>query len=330
MIKNYFYTRRLMILIAFFLSVLFIVGISDSRTPDTRTYDPVAKVPSILEPWGDLVDFTNSSVDLNMILSGGPSKDGIPSIDDPDFVGFGTQGISKDTQVIVVEGGGEYKVYPYNILAWHEIVNDVIDGTPVAVTFCPLCGAAIVYERELSGGELVEFGVSGLLYESNLLMYSREDSETLWSQSIGEAIAGKRTGEKLTHYPFDLMTYGEARAKHPTAMVLSEDTGFGRDYQGTPYSGYSDSEALYFPVSVNDQRFPAKEIFYVVPLEGNSIAIRRSLDDGVYDVPDSDIKIHVTDGEIVVRWGDAELPGYFEMWFSWATHHQENSIIIER
>ena len=122
------------------------------------------------------VNFTKSSIDLSQVLNGGPGKDGIPALTNPDFVSIVDARMSSGTQVMVVEHNGEVKIYPYNILVWHEIVNDYVGGKPLAITFCPLCGSAIVFDRQLDG-EVIDFGVSGFLYESNMLMYSRENQE---------------------------------------------------------------------------------------------------------------------------------------------------------
>ena len=277
---------------------------------------------------GLAIDYTTEpSIALTDVLSGGPGKDGIPALTDPLFEQLSDSSVSDDTQVMVVTHNGETKIYPYSILVWHEIVNDTVGGKPVAVTFCPLCGSAIVFDREIDG-EVVDFGVSGFLYQSNLLMYDRSDSESLWSQSIGEAVVGQKTGERLEYFPLELMTFAEAKIAYPNATALSENTGFNRDYTGNPYAGYEDTEETIFPVSVEDKRFPAKEVFYIVPLEGMSIAVRQDKEDGVYSVPDSDITVTFDKGQITANWGEAELPGYYEMWFSWATHNQETGIIL--
>ena len=144
---------------------------------------------------------TNSairSIDLKLVLGGGPGKDGIPSIDSPTFTNIANADstITDETLGLYVKAGGVEKFYPYNVLVWHEIVNDVVGGTPLVVTFCPLCGSAIVFDATYDG-EAHDFGVSGKLYDSNLLMYDR-DTESLWSQIIGEAVVGDETGKKLT------------------------------------------------------------------------------------------------------------------------------------
>ena len=273
-------------------------------------------------------NFQINDIPLNEILSGGPGKNGIPALTDPEFISIAESEISDDITVIFVENEGEQKIYPYSILVWHEIVNDEVGGKPLAVTFCPLCGSAIVFDREVDG-ETLEFGVSGFLYESNLLMYDKGFDESLWSQSLGRAVVGTKTGESLEYFPLQLMTYKEARERFPDALVLSENTGYSRDYNSNPYFDYEKDDNTLFPVSVDDNRYPAKEVFYIVPLEGNSVAVRLNLEDGDYQVPDSDVVIKVQFGDIKAFWGDAEIPGYFEMWFSWATHNQDTGTVID-
>lgn len=285
-------------------------------------------VPPTLAGSQLVVNYTQASIPLDQILSGGPGKDGIPAITEPSFVQLTDSDVADTVQVMVVENNGETKLYPYSVLVWHEIVNDTVGEKPLAITFCPLCGSAIVFERDVDG-DILDFGVSGFLFESNLLMYSREDSESLWSQSRGEAVVGDRTGTKLTHHPTQVITFGQAKSQFPNATVMSTNTGYSRDYESNPYGGYDEDDSVFFPVSVNDNRFPAKEVFYIVPLEGNSIAVRQNKDDGTYDVPDTDIKVTFDRGQITAKWGDAVLPGYFEMWFSWATHNQENGIVLD-
>jgi hypothetical protein len=231
----------------FLVGLVFMVLRSDDMTSSERGYEvPARFVSSNLD-----VDFSKSSVELDQILSGGPGKDGIPALTNPEFVDQSDARIQNEVQVIYIENNGEEKLYPYNILTWHEIVNDAIGGEPVIVTFCPLCGSAIVFESTIDD-QVVEFGVSGYLYESNMIMYSREDSESLWSQSLGRAVVGDRLGQELEHYPFQLMSYGDAKSRYADARVLSTDTGHSRNYDNNPYAGYEDSEELIFPVSVDD------------------------------------------------------------------------------
>jgi hypothetical protein len=311
----------------FLFALLYVAATSLSDNEPTLS-DRSFIVPTKFENSGLNVDFSKSSVDINEILDGGPGKDGILSLVDPMFTSHEDARTSDDTQVIYLERNGVERLYPYNILVWHEIVNDIVGGMPLIITFCPLCGSAIVYEA-IVDDQVLEFGVSGYLYESNMIMYSREDPETLWSQSLGRAIVGDRLGQELEHYPFELLDYRDAKSRYPTAVVLSSDTGHSRNYDENPYSGYEDTEELTFPVSNTDARFPAKELFYIVPLEGMSVAVRQNKDDGIYRVPDTNIDVTFKNGNISAAWGEAELPGYYEMWFSWAAHHQNNGILFD-
>lgn len=329
--RNYYIISALLVVLLILGSVVYLFLINESRgfKSDTESINNSQNVPSVLQNSALKADYSKASVDLVKILSGGPGKDGIPAITDPKFVALSDSKVSDDTEVIYAEHGGEEKLYPLNILVWHEIVNDIVGGKPLAVTFCPLCGSAIVFEREVDGDTL-EFGVSGFLYESNLLMYSREDSESLWSQSLGEAVVGQRTGADLEHYPMQLLSFSTAKQRFPDAKIMSTNTGFSRDYTATPYSGYSDTDDTYFPISVDDKRFPAKEVFYIVPLTGSSsIAVRQDKEDGVYTVLDTDITVTFDRGLITANWGTAQLPGYYEMWFSWAVHNQDTGIVFD-
>lgn len=180
------------------------------------------------------------NIDLNELTDGGPGKDGIPSIDNPTFVSQqkASEWIDPKEPVISLQINGEARAYPIQILIWHEIANDRLCGVPVAVTFCPLCYSAIVFDRRLNS-EVYEFGVSGLLRHSDMVMYDRT-TESLWQQFSGEAIVGDLTGEELTIIPSQLISFQQFRNSYPDAMVLSKDTGFRRNYGENPYAGYDD------------------------------------------------------------------------------------------
>lgn len=212
-------------------------------------------------------DETKAIVPLNKIVSGGPARDGIPSIDRPKFVSAQEAGLQNGDLVLGLEINGDVRAYPLKILVWHEIVNDVVGGEPVAVTYCPLCFTNQVFKRTIEG-EVVEFGTSGKLYNSNLVMYDRS-TESYWSQAMSQAIAGERTGYVLERVPFDVGYWEDWKAIYPETKVLSQDTGFGRPYGADPYGGYYSSPSIYFPVSNHDDRLGVKEI--IVGLEHNGI-----------------------------------------------------------
>lgn len=270
----------------------------------------------------------NANIPLDKVLSGGPGKDGIPAINNPTFVSVDDARVDPDTRGVLVTMGTETRFYPYNILVWHEIVNDSIGDTHFAVTFCPLCGSAIVFDRNLDG-DIFTFGVSGLLYESNLLMYDT-DTESLWSQARGEAVIGEYTGTKLTILDMKLIEFSRVQSDHPDARVLSQHTGYNRNYNRDPYTGYGLSEDLVFPVSISDKRFPSKELFYVVPVADVSIAFPAEPLTGSVEMKHNGITLIATkadDGSISITADGESIPGYYEMWFSWATHHQDDGVV---
>ena len=183
-------------------------------------------------------DFSKHSVPYNEIISGGPPKDAIPSIDDPQFVAVAEaeEWLGPQEPVILFKIGDDARAYPLQILTWHEIVNDVVGGEPVVVTFCPLCNTAIAFKRTVNG-QVFDFGTTGRLRFSNLIMYDRQ-TETWWQQASGEAIAGALTGEQLEFVPATIIAWEQFRQEFPDGKVLSRDTGFSRSYGRNPYTGY--------------------------------------------------------------------------------------------
>jgi hypothetical protein len=185
-------------------------------------------------------DFSKHSVPYAEILSGGPPKDGIPAIDNPTFVSItqADEWLKPNEPIILFEVGGEARAYPIQILIWHEIVNDTVGGVPVVVTFCPLCNTAIAFERTVDG-RVLDFGTTGRLRYSNLIMYDRQ-TETWWQQATGAAIAGELTGTNLHFRPAAIIAWADFKHAHADGRVLSRDTGFQRNYGQNPYAGYDD------------------------------------------------------------------------------------------
>ena len=205
-------------------------------------------------------DFSISSVRLDEITSGGPPKDGIPAIDAPVFESIADARTWMDglSPVIALEVDGEARAYPMAILTWHEIVNDTLGGEPVTVTFCPLCNTAIAFARTVDG-VVHDFGTSGNLRDSNLIMYDRQ-TETWWQQATGEAIVGELMGTRLEALPAQIVSLDAFEAAYPDGSVLSRETGHARDYGRNPYPGYDradDSPFLYF--GTIDGRIAPKE-----------------------------------------------------------------------
>ena len=189
-------------------------------------------------------DFSRSSVDFAEILSGGPPKDGIPAIDNPKMIPVSSETrLSNNEPVLVLELQGQTaRAWPIRYLTWHEIVNDDVGGVPVAVTFCPLCNAAMIFDRRL-GGQVLSFGVSGKLRHSDLIMYDRQ-TESWWQQALGEGVVGKMTGKTLTQLPGWMESWGAFRARNPDGLVMDQPN-WPRSYGRNPYVGY-DSTAQPF------------------------------------------------------------------------------------
>lgn len=211
-----------------------------------------------------LTNYQKSSVPIEEIFTGGPMRDGIPAIDSPRFVSAdsASEWLGEKEPVIALQLDGVARAYPLQILMYHEIVNDELAGKPVSVTFCPLCNASIVFEREvrLEGDSIVlDFGTTGRLRKSDLVMYDRQ-SETWWQQFTGKGIIGDYTDVSLVRLPSQIISFEEFRAAFPESEVLSKETGFLRPYGNNPYRGYDsiDNNPFLFRGDI-DPRLPAME-----------------------------------------------------------------------
>lgn len=205
----------------------------------------------------------------DQIHHGGPPRDGIPALDNPKFVSEDKRVKPKD-KVLGINFNGIQKAYAIGILNHHEIVNDVFDGVPVVVSFCPLCGTGMAYKGEAKG-KAMSFGVSGLLYNSDVLMYDRE-TESLWSQILGRAVTGESKGTDLEPIALEHTTWETWQKRFPASLLLSSDTGYARNYRRTPYVGYEKTRSLYFPVAHEDKRYHPKEVVIGVTIKGVSKA----------------------------------------------------------
>lgn len=203
------------------------------------------------------------SIPLAAIEHGGPPKDGIPALTRPAVIPANAAAYLNDDDIILgLEVNGEARAYPIRIMNWHEVVNDTLGGAAVAVTYCPLCGTGIAFDPVVDGVAL-EFGVSGLLHNSDLLMYERDtDTPSLWQQALGSAVVGPRTETKLALLPLTHSRWDDWKAEQPLSTVLSTDTGFGRNYGRDPYAGYDQDQGLFFPVEGEKRDLPRKTWVY--------------------------------------------------------------------
>lgn len=196
--------------------------------------------PQVWTGQGWKTDFSTASITFDEILSGGVPRDGIPSIDNPQFrPASEIETVDPKEPVIRLEMGGEVRAYPLQILTWHEIVNDTIGGVPVAVTYCPLCNASLVFDRRLDG-RVLEFGTTGKLRNSDLVMYDRQ-TESWWQQFTGDAIVGEMTGQTLKFLPSRIVSFGTFLEENPDAPVLVPNDPNMRDYGRNPYAAYDSS-----------------------------------------------------------------------------------------
>lgn len=234
---------------------------------------PDEDVPSGIETFGDpLAELPAPTTDLSKLRSGGPPPDGIPSIDAPVFqTAESVDHLASTAPVLALEIDGDARAYPLDIMVWHEIVNDTVGGVPVAVQYCPLCNSATVIDRRVED-RVLEFGVSGLLFNSSLVMFDRQ-TETLWSHFAGRPLYGHLGDAELVDYPATIVGFDDWREAHPDGLVLSRRTGADRNYGVNPYPGYDDVDADPFLFEGDvDGRYTAMTRVVGVAVDGGAVA----------------------------------------------------------
>ena len=278
-------------------------------------------------------DLRESLIPAHEILQGGPQKDGIPAIDRPKFIKAGEARSFKGSErVLGISHNGIAKAYPVNILNWHEIVNDQFGTEPIAVTFCPLCGTGMAYLSQ-AGTIQLDFGVSGLLYNNDVLLYDRQ-TNSLWSQILSKSINGPMKGTQLTKVPLSHTTWADWKKRHPDTLLLSSDTGFKRDYTRDPYDGYTQNPKILFPVKGQSARYHPKEQVIGVEVDGQYKAYPFvELDKTKGSVADT-----IGGKRITVRFDpehrtgtvyDAagkEMPSVIAYWFAWFAFHADTEV----
>ena len=243
---------------------------------------------SWVREWPD-TDFSKSSVEFGEIQSGGPPKDGIPAIDQPQFTPIDSvKTIPATEPVIALTIKGKTKVYPLRVLTWHEIVNDELEGVPVAVTYCPLCNAGIVFDARLGDGVLT-FGTTGKLRNSDLVMYDRQ-TESWGQQFSGEAIIGDLQGNVLKMLPSRMEAFGLVKSRAPDAQVLVGT--YSRAYGTNPYVGYDTAVRPF--LYAGELPTDVEPMMRVVVVDGKA-----------WTLPYLEKRSTVTDGDLELRW----IPG---------------------
>jgi len=289
----------------------------------------------------DEIKFTSDGtpylIDPKRIRGGGPPKDGIPSIDNPKFISVedADKWLSDDEFGLAIIHKGVKRFYSFQVLVWHEIVNDIIAGDPVLVTYCPLCGSGIVFERTIDGEE-VEFGTSGKLFNSNLVMYDRK-TDTYWSQIGGRAIFGPLTGKELKLFPADVTTWGEWKKVHPDSEVLNKVAGSRRNYGTDPYGDYYESRRLIFPVDDSDDSLHPKAVVFGIEVNGKykayselDVKSSKVIEDTVNGV---DVKIERDEAGIVTITNletNERIPHERDFWFAWFAFHPETGLYMQQ
>lgn len=280
-------------------------------------------------------NLTALTIPRERVLSGGPRKDGIPALSSPATIPADDPLAPRPRdRVIGVAQGGRARAYPLAILNLHEVVNDSVGGTPVAVTYCPLCDSAAVFDRRTALGEK-EFGVSGLLFNSNVLMYDRSGGErdSLWSQLTAAGVSGAAAASSLTTLPLELTTWEAWRRRHPDTDVVSPKTGHARDYGVDPYEGYFETPNLMFPAEPRDERLATKERVLGLWSDDGAVAVRAaSLEAGAapqripvgsrhatVEYERASETLRVLEADDGVRW-------VYSLWFAWFAFHPETQV----
>ena len=279
-------------------------------------------------------DLSNSELPSWDIIPGGPGKDGIPALTDPEFTtAKSDKWLTDEDRVVGVTLNGVSKAYPVRVLNYHEIINDDFDGLRVAITYSPLCGSVMVYQTEERSQEW-ELAVSGLVYNNNALYFDRE-TESLWSQVLGRAVAGPAAGAQLQLLPATLTTWTEWQERHPKTLLLSEETGHKRNYDVDAYAHYGTTDRLMFPLNHSDDRLELKERVLGVEVDGVFKAYSYKLLPAAERFLTSDvvngqeIKIEFIPEAQAAYVTDADgnlLPSASMYWFSWSAFHPETEV----
>lgn len=279
-------------------------------------------------------DITNTLIPAGQIYHGGPPKDGIPAIDNPVFLpARQAEYLKSDDRVLGVTYNGISKAYPVRILNYHEIVNDMYQGDAVVISFCPLCGTGMAFLADIAG-QARNFGVSGLLYNSDMLLYDRE-TESLWSQLAKQAVSGPLKGEKLQQISLAHTSWQDWMKRHPQTLVLSIETGYTRNYSKTPYPGYSSSDEIMFPINHQAAQYHPKE--QVLGLEIGTtfkaypFSEMARLDSSVFHDIVAGQKLEIQFDPVnrtgkILGENNLEIPTVISFWFAWMAFHPESDI----
>ena len=273
-----------------------------------------------------------SSVPAEQILMGGPPRDGIAALDGPEAVPADAAEWDDDEPVVGIRIGEESRAYPLAILVWHELANDSLGAVPILVSYCPLCGTAMVFDRRVRS-RTHRFGVSGLLYQSDLLMFDRE-SESLWSQIRAEALTGPSQGARLRILRSRIESWGAWRRRHPETTVITTRTGHERRYDVSPYGDYAFSERLLYPLERDTRYHPKMPTLGLRLADGRARGypaeeLARAGGTASEEFAGRRVRVSYDADEQVF---DVEAPGDVEViegfWFAWIAFHPASSVFV--
>jgi len=280
-------------------------------------------------------DLDDPLVAEDQIKRGGPPRDGIPSIDKPKFVSVADVDYLKaDDRILGLVINNDARAYPIAILNWHEIVNDEFAGQAAVISYCPLCGTGMAFSPE---PPVREFGVSGLLYNSDVLLYDRE-TESLWSQILAKAINGPQKGKSMKSLPLTHTSWQYWQTKYPDSLVLSTNTGYTRDYSKSPYVGYEKSNKIFFPVSSSDQRFHNKEWVLGVNIGESFKAypfseLKKTTSPVIDSISGHRVEVFFDRENSSASARDEqgrEMPTVMAYWFAWYAFHPDTEVFQAR
>jgi hypothetical protein len=312
--------------------------------PTVQDVEEKKKIPVSDNEIKATITGTKYIIDPSLIRDGGPPKGGIgvdrgiPALDKDNInfvsVAEAEAWIEDNELVLALIHNGVKKVYPLQILVWHEIANDVVGGDPLAITYCPLCGSAIAYDRRImiDGVEkTARFGTSGKLYNSNLVMYD-DLTDTYWQQIDGKAIVGELTGSELKEISVDTVSWREFKAVHSDALVLSQDTGMNRDYGRDPYGSYYEDSYLIFPVDNSDDSVHPKTVIFGIEVNGVYKAYKEADLVATPQISDTVGGVEISlerDGAGIITIKDAdgkEIVKERDFWFAWYAFHPSTEL----
>jgi hypothetical protein len=335
--KQHLYLFPLLILIVLGVMVLFQPSVDVREELGIAEDAPTNSIEALFESDRTIqeTDGVLHSIPLEDIQGGGPQKDGIPSLDNPQFISVSAADDFLDDGGlgIAISYDGVDRFYPMQIMVWHEIVNDHIGDQAFLVTYCPLCGTGIVYEP-IVNGEVSEFGTSGKLWNSNLVMYDRQ-TDSYWSQALGEAVVGEMTGTKLTLLPYQNMYWEFWKKQFPEGEVLSKDTGYSRDYDRDPYGDYYTSTGVWFELDNEDSRYHQKEPMWGIEIEGvyKAYVLEELLQsEGAFQDTVGDVAVNIQFDEAsntfsLERLDTGEsINASYSFWFSWISIHTNTEV----